>query len=348
MKKIGLVLISFFLFLFGVGFVNAVACTNPPSTCNCEIYSSITLDRDLLDCHSSGGVLSFMSGGETPDNPIVLDCNGHRLYASSGICVSLGDGDINNIIIKNCKFECPVSLDLAVGEPRISTNITVENNEFLMATNNWHMRLRGIQNSKIIDNILFRANYGILIGATPNQPDLYALPSINNAFYHNNFVGIDHPYNNYHRYSNYWSYNGEGNYWSNYDEESEGCYDFDGNGFCDNPLQLDINNYDYTPFTHENGWLIIDVDGDTIPDNTDNCPYTYNQFQYDFDRDNTGDWCDNCPLTNNPDQLDSNDNERGDVCENLRYMCRAVEIGVIDSSSKTSFSSFVVKLFRKE
>ena len=109
------------------------------------------------------------------------------------------------------------------------------------------------------------------------------------------------------------------------------------NGVIDEVRISDIARTNFVP----------DADGDGIEDSVDNCPLTYNAFQYDFDRDSIGDWCDNCPLTNNPDQLDSNDNERGDVCENLRYMCRAVEIGVIDSPSKTSFSSFVVKLFRK-
>lgn len=64
--------------------------------------------------------------------------------------------------------------------------------------------------------------------------------------------------------------------------------------------------------------LLPDLDGDFIPDDTDNCPAVANTPQLDTDLDGLGDACDpdddndevldeadNCRLVFNPDQLDS-------------------------------------------
>lgn len=82
-----------------------------------------------------------------------------------------------------------------------------------------------------------------------------------------------------------------------------------------------------------------DIDGDTIPNDKDNCPTTYNLNQSDSDADRIGDSCDkcindpsndidndgvcgnidNCPTVNNPDQKNTlknkpTDDGRGDAC----------------------------------
>jgi len=58
-----------------------------------------------------------------------------------------------------------------------------------------------------------------------------------------------------------------------------------------------------------------DADGDSIPDEADNCPLLANADQADLDTDGVGNACDNCLLTGNADQADSNANGVGDVCE---------------------------------
>jgi hypothetical protein len=57
------------------------------------------------------------------------------------------------------------------------------------------------------------------------------------------------------------------------------------------------------------------VDGDGVPDNTDNCPQIYDPGQPDGDLDGLGDLCDNCPDHPNDDQADSNADGVGDACE---------------------------------
>jgi hypothetical protein len=57
------------------------------------------------------------------------------------------------------------------------------------------------------------------------------------------------------------------------------------------------------------------VDGDGVPNATDNCPQIYNPAQTDGDGDGFGDLCDNCPGVPNSDQADSNADGVGDVCD---------------------------------
>ncbi|MFH1947004.1 MAG: hypothetical protein ABIJ23_02510, partial [Candidatus Magasanikbacteria bacterium] len=46
-----------------------------------------------------------------------------------------------------------------------------------------------------------------------------------------------------------------GNYWSDYDEEREGCYDTDSDGICNSPYVIDTDNQDNYPFKEINGWI---------------------------------------------------------------------------------------------
>jgi len=67
-----------------------------------------------------------------------------------------------------------------------------------------------------------------------------------------------------------------------------------------------------------NGWgpcPVIDTDGDGVPDNLDNCPFTANPDQADLDNDLVGDMCDNCPVNTNPGQQDSDNDGIGDACD---------------------------------
>ncbi|ELW69074.1 Thrombospondin-2 [Tupaia chinensis] len=60
----------------------------------------------------------------------------------------------------------------------------------------------------------------------------------------------------------------------------------------------------------------VDIDGDDVFNERDNCPYVYNTDQRDTDGDGVGDHCDNCPLVHNPDQTDVDNDLVGDRCDN--------------------------------
>jgi hypothetical protein len=57
------------------------------------------------------------------------------------------------------------------------------------------------------------------------------------------------------------------------------------------------------------------LDGDGVPFNSDNCPFTYNPTQADGDGDGVGDLCDNCVFVANSGQEDANADDVGDACE---------------------------------
>jgi metallophosphoesterase (TIGR03767 family) len=104
---------------------------------------------------------------------------------------------------------------------------------------------------------------------------------------------------------------------------AEKCTPGCGEGTADDRnVELLIND----PRSGETG--VGDLDSDTVPDNTDNCPNTANPDQVDTDHDSLGDACDsdddndnvadsndNCPTASNPTQVDTDGNGLGDACD---------------------------------
>lgn len=78
-----------------------------------------------------------------------------------------------------------------------------------------------------------------------------------------------------------------------------------------NNLAIFLNKYPPSALVSGN-----DLDGDGIPNTTDNCPCSSNPNQADSDHDGIGDACDNCPLRYNPLQQDSDGDGIGDGCDN--------------------------------
>jgi hypothetical protein len=62
--------------------------------------------------------------------------------------------------------------------------------------------------------------------------------------------------------------------------------------------------------------VLIDIDGDGVVNNEDNCILTPNADQADADGDGVGDVCDICPDAADPDQADGDFDGVGDACDN--------------------------------
>ncbi len=84
-----------------------------------------------------------------------------------------------------------------------------------------------------------------------------------------------------------------------------------------------------SPVTHNTDVMTVklsqlaDVDGDGVPNTTDNCPMVYNPDQADGDADGIGTACDNCPAVSNPGQADGDGDGLGDVCDNCPAVANA-------------------------
>jgi len=92
---------------------------------------------------------------------------------------------------------------------------------------NYGISLKGATYSKILKNILSNNSYGIYMccGAAMN------------VVYQNSFqMNLEN--NAYDSYKNYWSFEGIGNYWDDFDDASEGAYDQNQDGIIDVPYVI--------------------------------------------------------------------------------------------------------------
>ncbi|MEN8180266.1 MAG: NosD domain-containing protein, partial [Pseudomonadota bacterium] len=122
----------------------------------------------------------------------------------------------------------------------------------------------GTRNGTIRGNTISGFDYGLYLY------DRYCLYGTghrycpaDNTVYQNNFID-NYPYQIHagYGYSNTVFNKAEpdgGNYYSNYDEATEGCGDADSDEFCDSPYAItshyNAGIYDYLPWTIQDGWL---------------------------------------------------------------------------------------------
>jgi parallel beta-helix repeat protein len=112
------------------------------------------------------------------------------------------------------------------------------------------------KNNSFIDNDVRNNNYGFYLGNATNfvirnnliegnDKGLYFVKSNNNNVFYNEFESNIVQASE--DLSNNWNHSSGGNYWSNYNSDSEGCFDSNFDGFCDSPYSLDNSN-DNFPF----------------------------------------------------------------------------------------------------
>jgi hypothetical protein len=103
--------------------------------------------------------------------------------------------------------------------------------------------------------------------------------------------------------------------------------------------------------------LVVDTDGDGVPDSTDNCPDIHNWDQADKDGDGIGDACDpdadgdgvlneedNCPITENPDQADADSDGFGDACTVTHCVATSTELQDALNTAQSNGMNDVIQL----
>jgi parallel beta-helix repeat protein len=154
-------------------------------------------------------------------------------------------------------------------------NNTISNNTLTNASSTAIYIQQQSRNNNISDNtISYNSGYGIDFGTTAG----------NTLVWHNNFVNNGASIQAYNANStNKFNYSTQyGNYWTHYDESSEGCTDTaPPGGICDSPLPYskidgDDSSTDNFPYVYRfNGDCIMPYDDLTLSQNTTLCPGTY-------------------------------------------------------------------------
>ncbi|MFH2027555.1 MAG: NosD domain-containing protein, partial [Nanoarchaeota archaeon] len=237
---------------------------------NCIIYEGrpgIDVENSkeiIIENNNITGSLHFLANNSRLSNNYVslsasmgapISVSGHNLIIENNIVdnwAALGD---HNIYLKGVYNSSILYNDLTSGSSwgrRLSMdtveNLTIKGN-IISGTYGifcWYHCFDLI----ITENNFIGCNTSITDEGNEGEP-YYERVNI----YNNNFVDNDEDVNNSILLSlNSFSLASQGNYWSTYDEPSEGCYDQNNDGMCDSPYLLSQDNQDEYPYTKEDGW----------------------------------------------------------------------------------------------
>ena len=221
-----------------------------------------------ISLNNYGIWLSYFSNHNTITGNNISSNNEHGIYlrSLSGLGYSSNDNTISGNIISN-NYD-GILISSYCENNTISGNIILNNRcgiylhynsnnsiigNIVRSSTYYGICLSSSSNIVITGNSVSSNNYiGIFIGSssynsiTGNNISSnnicgikFSFPCNNNVLYHNNFID-NTPQNAYDQYLNVWDngYPSGGNYWSDFDEPSEGAYDNNGDGIVDTPYQI--------------------------------------------------------------------------------------------------------------
>jgi parallel beta-helix repeat protein len=249
-------------------------------------YNSTFINNTILDCTTGGFRIWWGSNYNKFLGNNIKNCSGTSETSGAFFFDWYSDYNlfINNNLRDNYKaFNLPDTW-YSVHYNNSFINNTLFNNNFgfylgssvgadiegnNITNSSWYGIFSDYSSGNSIHNNLFNDNYiGVYLTSSNNTEiydnyisfssyyNVYLSQSTNNTVYHNNL------FNNRTKQAyeqlgfNYWDYYQEGNYWSDYDEDIEGCIDANADGICDLPYNISggINKDNY-PFKKSNYWF---------------------------------------------------------------------------------------------
>ena len=210
---------------------------------------------------ASVGII-FMGSSDNIISANIIDMN--HVVGTYGIYLYMSTHNtvLENVVKNSDTYGGGIELDVS------SANTLIKN---IVSGNSFGITLYYSSNNSIHENDVINNTMGLITKIEYKQFTTISVqgrdggggpsysPSTNNTIYHNNF--INNTQSVYDEYNNTWyntSYQ-EGNYWSNFDEPSEGAYDNNSDDIADAPYSIPGNNtQDLYPLMH----LFISIPGD--------------------------------------------------------------------------------------
>jgi parallel beta-helix repeat protein len=213
---------------------------------NIVINKSITLigeDREstIIDGRATGNVISIKASNVTIKGFTIRNSDpfvGYGIFIERFGNIVISNNSINNNNIgiqisfssRNQIYENIISANYVGIQLFYSSGNAVYRNVISSNTDGIDVYYYSVGNT-FYENTINNNNWGVYLSFYSN----------NNVFYHNNFVG--NIYNVYaEQTANIWCYNGEGNYWDDYEGE-----DLDKDGIGNTPYVITGKNTDYYP-----------------------------------------------------------------------------------------------------
>jgi parallel beta-helix repeat protein len=201
-------------------------------------FSSNNIISDNIISNAIEGFFLVHSDNNIITGNTIFQVYGNPLTYSSNNIIS------DNIIKNNIRY--------GTGLWYSSNNNTIYENEIVNNTENGivvyeslsnTISLNRIRNNLMSGIVLYYASSNTIYGNTIADNRDYGLKvlytSTNNHVHHNGFIE-NAPRNSLDSFTNIWDdgYPSGGNYWSDFDEASEGAYDNDGDGIVDSPYSI--------------------------------------------------------------------------------------------------------------
>ena len=214
-----------------------------------------TIKNNICNYNSENGIIVAWNSNSNIINNNTCDNN-----TDKGIDIIVSSS--NSLINNSCNFNKGFGIYVDMSSSNnISNNICNNNKHYgivLMVSQQNIIKLNNFSKNKNGIYLISNSNNNLLfkniISYNTNKGLMIEFPANNNYFYHNNIISnnqqaIDNG-------NNYWSFEKEGNYWSDYIGLDNGIDDrIIGDGIGDTNIPHPSTGMDFYPFIKLSGWL---------------------------------------------------------------------------------------------